>query len=224
MIKIKMSAAILLMIAAAPVWGEIVTPVSVSVTSEFAAGVNLINGSGLSGDGPVETQLHDNVENNMWQSFSGTPIGETATFELDANYDLSSALVWQYNGPDGNGNPRPDREVDEFEVFVSPDLVSPFTSIGTFNLAAAADQTVGPPGGEAAQTFSLSGASDVRRVQLTINSIHIVDPIVGVNQGDLGGFSEVRFEGSIVPEPMTFSMFGLGLLTAIGFIRRRRSV
>ena len=209
----------LLALAATQARAEIVTPVSVSVTSEFAAGVNMINGSGLIGDGPVETRLHDNDENNMWQSFSDTPVGETATFELDASYDLESAIIWQYNGPDGNGTLRPDREVDEFEVLVSPDLESPFTSIGTFNLAAATDQSIAPPGGEPAQTFALTGATDVRRVQLKINSLHSVPPIAGVNQADLGGFSEVRF---FVPEPATFAMVGLGILTLLWQSRRCR--
>lgn len=220
--KITTCFTVLAVFAAAQAWGEIVTPVTVSVTSEFAAGVNMINGSGLVGDGSEETRLHDNDENNMWQSFSDTPVGETATFELDANYDLSSAIIWQYNGPDGNGTPRPDREVDEFEVSVAPDLDSPFTSVGTFNLAAAADQSVAPPGGEPAQTFVLTGATNVRRVQLTINSLHSVPPIDGVNQADLGGFSEVRFEGTLVPEPATFAIFGIAVLALLGRVRRHR--
>ncbi len=213
---------VLLAFGAAHVQGDIVTPTNVTPTTEFAAAVNMINGSGLIGDGPEETRLHDNVETNMWQTFSGTPVGESATFELDANYDLTLAIIWQYNGPDGFGTFRPDREVDEFEVLVSPDLVSPFTSVGTFNLAAADDQSVVPPGGEAAQTFALTGATDVRRVQLTINSLHVVDPIDGVAQGDVGGFSEVRFDGTIVPEPASFAMVGLGVLTLLGHGRRFR--
>ena len=163
---------VLLAFAAAQSWGNIVTPVAVSVTSEFAAGNNMINGSGLIGDGPEETRLHDNDENNMWQTFSATPVGESATFELDANYDLFSAVIWQYNGPDGVGNLRPDREVDEFEVLISPDLESPFTSIGTYNLAAAADQSAAPPAGEPAQKIALADAPNVRRVQIVINSLH----------------------------------------------------
>lgn len=211
-----------LLALAASAWGDIVTPVAVSVTSEFAAGINMINGSGLIGDGPEESRLHDNDENSMWQTFSASPVGESATFELDANYDLSSAVIWQYNGPDGDGNLRPDREVDEFEVLVSSDLVSTFTSVGTFNLAAAADQSVAPPGGEAAQTLALTGATNVRRVQLVINSLHEVPPIPGVNQADVAGFAEVRFDGTIVPEPATLVIFGLGALTLVGYARRCR--
>ena len=213
---------ILVLATTSPSWGEIVTPISVSVSSEFAAGVNLINGSGLIGDGSVETRLHDNDENNMWQTFSGTPIGETATFELDANYDLSSAFIWQYNGPDGNGTSRPDREVNEFEVLVSPDLTSPFTSAGVFNLSPAMDQSGTPPAGEPAQAFDLTAATDVRRVQLTINSLHSVPPIDGVIQADLGGLSEVRFDGTLVPEPVTFSILGMAMLGLLGCARRRR--
>ena len=206
---------VLLLIPVAQSSADIVTPVSATPSSEFAAAVNLINGSGLSGVGPVETQLHDNDENHMWQTFAGTSIGETVEFELDANYDLSSALIWQYNGLNANGMPELDREIDGFELAVSPDLVSPFVSLGTFNLAPALDQLVGGFN-EPAQMFNLDGADDARRLKLTILSIQ------GGGLGDgSAGLSEVRFV-TVVPEPMTCTLLAMGGLSLIRTRRRRR--
>lgn len=207
----SLAAALLLAVSAQ---ADVITPVSVTPSSEFAAAINLINGSGLDGVGPVEDQLHNNDENSMWQSFSFvSSIGESVTFELDANYDLSDAIIWQYNGLNGFGLPEPDRELDEIELAVSPDLVSGFTSIGTFNLAAAQDQTAGGFN-EPAQEFALAGASNVRRVMLTINSVQ-----GGMDDGT-AGLSEVRFRGTLVPEPATLGLLALGVSSLL-FARRR---
>jgi hypothetical protein len=210
--------ALVLALSAAQTHAGIITPVSVTPSSEFAPASNLINGSGLNVLG-----RHDNNENNMWQTFSADPTTDFVEFELDASYDLSEAFIWQYNGKDGNGNLRPDREVDDFEISVSPDLVSPFVSVGTFNLAPAADQSAGPPNGEIAQTFTLVGASSVRRVRIDIDSLHVVPPDPNVISGDLGGLSEVRFFGTRVPEPTSLCMAAVGCLSiSLGILRRRR--
>lgn len=192
---------------------SLITPTAVNVSSQFAPGINLINGSGLDAFG-----LHDNNENNMWQTFnltSGTSIGETAEFILDQNYDLSEAVIWQYNGLNGFGLPEPDRELDEIELSVSSGLTGPYTSIGTFNMDPAFDQTSSV--GEPAQIFALSGASNVRRVLLTINSVQ-----GGVDDGT-AGLSEVRFNGTVVPEPRSIAGLALGLALMSLRIRRRRS-
>jgi PEP-CTERM motif len=218
-IRITLAGCCLFAMASA-VRGDIVTPVSVVASSEFAAANNIINGSGLQGAGPVEGRLHDNNENNMWQTFNlatGTSVGETAVFTLDQNYDLSSAIIWQYNGPNGFGDPEPDREVDSFGLAVSSDLVSPFSSLGVFNLSPSQNQLAGPPAGEPAQIFGLAGANNVRRVQLTILSVH-----GGVSDGS-AGLSEVRFEGRIVPEPTAIALFGMGCLM-LWTCRQRRAV
>ena len=84
---------LILALAAGQARAEIITPVSVTPSSEFAAAVNMINGSGLDGVGPILGQLHDNDENHMWQTFAGTAVGESAIFELDGVYDLSDAHI-----------------------------------------------------------------------------------------------------------------------------------
>lgn len=208
---------LLLALLAAQTQAAIITPTSVTASSEFAAAGNLINGSGLSGVGAVETQLHDNNENNMWQTFAASAVGETAIFTLDQNYDLSSALLWQYNGLNGFGLEELDRELDEISLAVDDNLVGPFTSIGNLNLAPALDQTaVGF--NEPAQVFALAGASNVRRVQLTIVSVQ-----GGVDDGT-AGLSEVRFAGTVtVPEPTTFALAAVGLLSVPWLTRRKRT-
>jgi len=207
---------LLLALLAAQTQAAIITPTTVTASTEFAAAANMINGSGLSGVGAVETQLHDNNENNMWQSFAGTSVGETATFVLDQNYDLSNAHIWQYNGLNGFGLPEPDREIDEFELEVSSSLAGAFTSLGTFNLNPALDQTAAGFN-EPAQVFA-TAALNVRRVRLTINSVQ-----GGVSDGT-AGLSEVRFEGSVaIPEPATLALAAVGLFSLPWLTRRKRS-
>ena len=207
--------ALLLALLAAQTQAAIITPTSVTPSTEFAAAVNMINGSGLSGVGAVETQKHDNNENNMWQTFAATAVGETAIFTLDQAYDLSNALLWQYNGLNGFGLEELDRELDEINLAVDDDLAGAFTSIGNLNLAPALDQlAIGF--NEPAQVFALAGASNVRRVQLTIVSVQ-----GGVDDGT-AGLSEVRFEGVAIPEPTTFAMAAVGLLSIPWLNRRRR--
>jgi hypothetical protein len=205
----------LLLFSLSQTQGDVVTPVAEEHSSEFAPALNLINGSGLSGIGNVPDQLHDNIELNMWQTFATTSVGENVTFELDQNYDLSSAYIWQYNGPDGFGTPTPFREVNEFELAVSSDLLGGFSSIGTFSLAPSQDQTVNDFN-EPAQTFALTGADNVRRVQLTILSVQ-QPPDDG-----FAGLSEVRFEGTVVPEPASVLALLMGIAMLGSYFRWRR--
>lgn len=188
----------------------LITPTAVTASSQFTSPDRMIDGSGLD-----EFGLHDNNENNMWQTFNldtETSIGETAEFILDQNYDLSEAVIWQYNGLNGFGLPELDRELDEIELSVSSGLTGDFTSIGTFNMAPAFDQLSNV--GEPAQLFALTGATNVRRVLLTINSVQ-----GGVDDGT-AGLSEVRFNG-VVPEPNTFIGLILGVGVLISSTRRR---
>ena len=110
---------------------DIITPSGVKATSQFGLGIivvgSLVDGSGLDGNGPIEGQLHSNVDAHMWFSGcgdagipGGTPVDECANpfavapvdeqiveFELDTTYDLSSAVIWQYNELNPNAGPLP---------------------------------------------------------------------------------------------------------------------
>ena len=215
--KLSLSCLLVAAIATSQASAEIVTPTAVTPSSEFAAAINTINGSGLSGVGPVETQLHDNNENNMWQSFDAVTdpfdsIGETIEFDLGGNFDLLDSIIWQYNGLNGFGLAEPDREVADLDVAVSSDLVSAFTSIGTISVAPSQDQTAAGFN-EPAQVFS-TAASNVRRVQFTILSVQ-----GGVGDG-FAGLSEVRF--NVVPEPASIGLAVASALSLVLISRRNR--
>jgi hypothetical protein len=177
--------------------GDIVTPVSAIATSSFAIPPSaLIDGSGLNGVGPIQNQRHSNNENAMWIAGIGSQAqNEALEFTLDLNYNLSSAIIWQYNGVNGFGQPTPERGIDEFTILVSPDLASPFVPIGTFNLNAPVDPL--DPAGELAQVRAMANATNVRRVKFDINSAH------GGPAQEFVGLSEVRFEGTALPPPAT---------------------
>lgn len=176
---------------------DIVTPVSATASSSFAIPPSaLIDGSGLNGVGPIPGQRHNNNENGMWIAGIGSQAqNESLEFTFDLNYNLSSAIIWQYNGVNGFGSPTPERGIDAFDILVSPDLVTPFVSLGSFNLNIATDPL--DPAGEPAQIKALTGASSVRRVRFDINSAH------GGPTQEFVGLSEVRFEGTALPPPTT---------------------
>lgn len=172
---------------------DVVTPVDATATSSFAFPPTvLIDGSGLDGIGAVPDQRHDNDENAMWIAAGGTEAqNEALEFKLPRNFDLTDAYLWNYNALGAFGDPLNQRGIDAFELLVSPDLESPFVSVGSFNLLIAVDPL--NPAGEAAQTFSLTGATNVRRVMVDINSSH-EGPT-----GEFVGLSEIRFEGTPLP-------------------------
>ncbi len=170
----------------------LVTPTDATASSAFAIPATAtIDGSGLSGVGPVASQTHDTDENAMWIAGNGSQAqDEFLEFTLDQNYDLSTAIVWNYNGVDGFGGDNSFRGIDEMEILVSSSLSGAFTSIGTFNLTIA-DPLFTPD--LAAETLTLSGATNVRRVMFDINSA-----FGGATQ-EYVGLSEVRFDGVALP-------------------------
>ena len=238
---------------------EVITPSTAKGTSQFTTNndpegtitVNeLIDGSGLDGVGPVESQMHDNDDFNMW--FSGDveagfgpsgvdgdgdpftvlpPADQLLEFLLPGRYDLDSALVWQYNEEfDFFGFPvaRALRGVFQMEILVSPTAAGEdFTSLGVFSLATAHDHNLTipvPP--EPAQELALTGATSVRRVRFDILSNIDMDPnVVDPPSGEqFVGLSEVRFKGTIVPEASTVILVLLGVAGLLPFAlwRRRR--
>ena len=94
--------------------------------------------------------------------------------------------------------------MNEFEILLADTDISPvFVSLGNFNLAVA-------PGaaGYTGETVPLV-ASNVRLVQFNILSSH------GGDNG-FAGLSEVRFDGTPVPEPgsLLLTVFGVFMLTS----------
>jgi len=157
------------------------SPAAVTVSSEYAAdarlGVMMINGSGLD----ANLQLHGTTASlAMWlSSGSDSPVGQQATFDLGANYNLNGMHVWNYNESGGTA-----RGIQQVRVEVANTAGGTYTIVGTNALTQA-------PGtdGYAGENYTLSQAN-VRMVRFTILT----------NWGDASyvGLSEVRFAGLIV--------------------------
>ena len=166
-----------------------------------------IDGSGLIGDGDILTQTHSiAVSGQYWISSQGVADGDPAvelTFDLgvDASYDIDSVHLWNYSA--SNGVTRWLKTVD---VSFSSDNVTFGNTIDDLTFADVTRNTeVG------VDTVAFSAVSNVRYIKFSNIT----------NGGDTNylAFSEIRF-GSVVPEPSTTALLGLGGLALI--LRRRK--
>lgn len=191
-----------------------IIPISATSSSETNA-INAINGSGLSSESI--SGLHAAGSNNSWSMIQGNGIiisNEYITVDLGALHDLTHIHLWQFTrntvGNDAN------RSLRNFDVLISADGVS-FTEVisnATLTKAIDVSSPVGiPDGNEPVQSFALV-QSGVRYVQIGVDTTY-----EGSSSDWQGGFGEVRFEGTLVPEPSTALLGGLGLLA---LLRRRR--
>ncbi|SNS18848.1 PEP-CTERM protein-sorting domain-containing protein [Sphingomonas laterariae] len=184
---------------AAPASAAIIAPVGVTASSTFWTYDvdNLINGSGVAGG------FHDGNYNNAWMTET---TGEPAhlIFDLGAAYDLSSALIWQFNVDFGL-----DRGVRDFAISLSTDGMS-FADATAGTLMQGTSQPL------PAQLVELAGTARYVRLDLLNNY---------GDQWTWTGLSEVRFDGTVaaVPEPASWAMMigGFGL---VGGAMRRRHV
>jgi hypothetical protein len=204
---------------------EVYQPTGVWSTSQWSGGAsdgrvaNLIDGSGLSGSGRIDTWLHDAEGNaaTMWHAGPadgglGGPVGNPPTvasqrlvFELGQTRALGGALIWNHNQAGLGG-----RGAAELDVYVSSDtnpLSANWTFVGRYPL----DQAPGIPGAKTKWiVFPLTNASLVRFDTLRVHS--------GL-ASDYVGLSEVRF----LPEPALFASVCAGTLGMLGLARRRRT-
>jgi hypothetical protein len=152
----------------------VITPAFVTTTSQgtaFGAGGkdNLLNSSGLSGTGSVETWGHDNAGDDatMWHAgpvsgdlgggATGSPPAvntQVIEFDLGANHDLTGIHVWNYNRAGFTG-----RGVKGVAILTSSGTAGVFTPLTTAQFT----QGTGLPG-LAAQLVPIS-AGNVRRVR-----------------------------------------------------------
>ncbi|MDD5706227.1 MAG: hypothetical protein PHR35_09895 [Kiritimatiellae bacterium] len=187
----------------AAVHAAVITPVGVASTSRFndpsITPECLIDGSGLSGVGPVENQTHSGAigEYNFWNAGSvdgglGGPTGSPPTvdsqavvFDLGYAYSLTGAYIWNHSR-----STLFSRGVNQFKVWVSSDTnmtTATWTQVGgTYNLAIATSAVA-----QAAQFVGLGSVANVRLVKLDIDSAH------SGSASDYVGLNEVRF--AVVP-------------------------
>ncbi|MCP3981471.1 MAG: discoidin domain-containing protein [bacterium] len=187
------------MLSGPAVLGGVVTPDSVVTTSYYSsntANENMIDGSGLSGAGPVETQVHDAHAGGsgftMWHAGpndgglggpTGTPppvAGQAVVFDLGGPVWLDGVYIWNFNQAGWTG-----RGVNDFEILVSGDsdpLTATFTSVGSFSLAQACGCAT-----EGAQLVSFAAAVSARLVKFDIATTH------SGQVNNYVGLSEVRF-------------------------------
>ncbi|MBR9761789.1 PEP-CTERM sorting domain-containing protein, partial [bacterium] len=190
------------------------------VSSELVGGFDraanyLVDGSGFDESLGTHTVAPDGF---MWLN-TGTFAapndpnvpGAVITFDLEANYDLGSLTVWNYNETLPGRADLLNRGTNEVEILIAASEGGAFTSLGDFNFTVApgvADQNFG-------QIIDLSTfpeAGDARLVRFNITSNHGGD-------NNFVGLSEVRFDGTQVPEP---SAGILALIGLAGCLRRRR--
>ena len=166
---------------------SVITPVSVSASSRYAAWgepVSMINGSGLTGTGRMATHTNANLQYLFWHSDGSTVSNQWVEFDLGSTYNVSNALIWQLAQVGMTG-----RGVQAFTMRVAgEDRV--FSTVSTTNLNIATGSA-----NEPVQVRPLV-AEDVRYVRFTIQSKF-------TGGGEYVGLSEVRFEGAVsVPVPL----------------------
>lgn len=210
--KNKLAFAALALAASMPAMAQTITPVSVVASDTFSffgeyKSINLINGSGLSGG------LHDANYPNMWMSNLGVNQA-TLTFDLGKAYNLTGTSIWNYNF----GNPAEFqstilRSVKDFRLFASTDGVA-FSQVLEARLNPGSGQPL------ASQDFAFGGVARYVRLDILNN----------YGQGTYAerdwnsGLSEVRFNGTAVPEPASWALMIAGFAMAGAAVRRRSSL
>jgi len=221
----------------------VVTPVSVTGTIAGDAGSNvnylLVDNSGF-GQGslqrPVGTAVtlpsgatvsdalatyHARASTGHRESWTksvndGNPV---FTFDLGADTDIGSVILWQYgnNGGDGPGNEG--NSTREFSLMFKTDAEGNDFSTWTPEFSETMDSIPGDTTADNyAQLFPFAGIENVRWVGLRIDSNYKDQPGV-TSGGDRYGLGEVRFVNEVVPELSSALLGALGLL---GLLRRRR--
>jgi hypothetical protein len=206
----------------------LVTPTSASASLTFTPptpGIgffplgNIINNSGLSGAadaGNYTTITHAAAsDTTAWTTDDPAPGGGDWFAEgnapvaivlgLDGAYTLTDFVFWGYHFGAGNGN-----EARAFTLDFSTD------SGATYGPSVAIENTLGGHAVASAVTLPLGGVFTANTVRVTITDNQAGGGFAG---GDRLGLGEVKFLGTVVPEP---SVALLGALGALGMLNRRR--
>ena len=174
---------------------------------------NTINGSGFEPNGAGTHSNANGNDNDMWLT-TGTfttpndPLPAHITYDLEGNYDLSSFTVWNYNENSATG-----RGANGVTVSVASSVGGSFTALAGITTFVEAPGDATTAFGETFDLTALAAADNVRLLRIDIATNHGGD-------NSFAGLSEIRFDGTVVPEPTTTALLGLGGLALI--LRRRK--
>lgn len=173
-----------------------------------------LDGSGLTAvltEANILTVEHTpaTISDNHFLTSAAQPVAnEVLTFDLGGTFDISDIYLWQYHRPQVN------RGVINFDIAFSSDGGSTFGTAVAASSLGITDFALGATGGNALaqqRTFA-APQPGVTAIQLT--NIQ--------NNGDARiGIPEIRFGGTVVPEPSTSALL-LGVFGAF-VLRRRRN-
>jgi len=208
---------------------EVVTPVAVTKVdvnpTTYGPVTHLIDGSGLSGVGPVQLQLA-NMRADTGEFIEGELIGSYPTpsvrFDLGAVYTLTGMYVWNSAGATYSqtvGPPHPlvgdfsTRGVKDLRVFADPTTTKP----GTFESFVLARSTVPAT---VSSTANINGSVGWGLdYAIPAQTLTFGTPVTARYvwfdwlsdfdaPGGFQGLSEVRFEA--IPEPSAILLLGVG--------------
>ncbi len=189
---------------------DLITPTTAFASTYYSSSqnpANLITNTGLdtsSGNVLTYVQAPNASAETMWHAGAGQGIGGAApvvanqylVFDLGANYDLSLAYLWQMVQPGLLG-----RGIMEFQLYASPDAPSSadrtnppavYDISGFTNILSSSTLAISAPTGATTQSFTLTGATNVRQIYLDIGSAW------SGQANDYVGLSKIRFEGTLL--------------------------
>lgn len=205
-----------LILSGMPAQGATITPVSGTASSNEEALVGpdrAINGSGLTLSSPLESSTHSNGDPGgggslmFWISAEVAP---TVDFDLGNIYDVDSLVLWNFNVHVGSTD-ETNRGVNGFNLIAS--VNSTFGDGDDVNFNGLTATEGGGTNSEAGQVFNMTGANGVQHVRIDVQTNY---------GGPKTGLSEVRFTGTLVPEPASALMASLAGMIGVAVFRRRR--
>jgi hypothetical protein len=160
---------------------------------------NLTNNSGLSAPYDITaTHAPNNNAAGMWHAKQwAVDPNPTVTFNLRGSFDLLGIHIWNGNQPVDLAHIR--RGVNEFELSVSTNGGSSYSSLGTRRLSV----STLPAQAVSAQNFDLTGQKGVTHVKIRVLSTHN-SPGGG---GDYAELAEVMFTAVTVPQVLKLNRF-----------------